>query len=555
METNISTFKVPNHLKYQKTMDDYLNEVDYTFTNYMPSDEALAFINFIKEVNNGEEENETPLVHLVMLDNMLNGKRRCIFVCHRGMGKSTLCEYLILFNAAFGYFPGFGKVNFMIYVSDSIENGVKTLRKNIQHKYENSKFLQKLIPNKRLTLGSENGGYVSEEEWDNNKGGRKFTDVRLEFENVNGDKLVVRGFGVLTGIRGARELNSRPQVAILDDLLSDEDARSDTVINAVENVVYKAVAKALHPQRQKIIWVGTPFNAKDPLYKAVESGSWNVTVLPICEKFPCSKEEFRGSWEDRFPYEYVKTEYDEAMALKRPEFFNQELMLRVTNLEDRLVKDDDIVWFKEDSIKDKKRNFNYYITTDLATTIKEHSDFSVITVWAVNSNEDYMIVDAFCGRIETSEFIDKLFNYNLKYRPLSIGIEVTGQQAGFISLIREEMNRRNNYFNFASSNNKGDSGIRPIKDKFSRFLLFTPKFKNKKIWINERLRNGIWGKEFTDEISKATQQGFKSRHDDVLDTISMMSDMQVYVPSYDSYKEDDSWFDDDELEGFNNTIF
>jgi len=43
-----------------------------------------------------------------------------------------------------------------------------------------------------------------------------------------------------TGVRGAKELGTRPQLAILDDLISDEDARSVTVIAAVEDTVYKS---------------------------------------------------------------------------------------------------------------------------------------------------------------------------------------------------------------------------------------------------------------------------------------------------------------------------
>ena len=47
--------------------------------------------------------------------------------------------------------------------------------------------------------------------------------------------------------------------------------------------------------------------------KAVESSAWNVNVYPVCEKFPCEREDFRGSWEDRFSYDYVKEQYDEKL--------------------------------------------------------------------------------------------------------------------------------------------------------------------------------------------------------------------------------------------------
>ena len=52
----------------KKPVEEWLNECDYQFMGYMPSDMALLFVNFIKEVNGGAEENETPIVHLKMMD-------------------------------------------------------------------------------------------------------------------------------------------------------------------------------------------------------------------------------------------------------------------------------------------------------------------------------------------------------------------------------------------------------------------------------------------------------------------------------------------------------
>ena len=102
----------------------------------MPVDDALRFVNFIKAVNGGSEENETPPVHLVMMERVFNEDRRCAIMCHRGLGKTTVfAEYLILYVAAFGVFPGFGKVQLMLYITDSIENGVKNLRLNVEYRY------------------------------------------------------------------------------------------------------------------------------------------------------------------------------------------------------------------------------------------------------------------------------------------------------------------------------------------------------------------------------------------------------------------------------------
>lgn len=540
----------------KRTVDEWLNLVDYDFAGYIPSEYALAFVNFIKEVNGGQEENETPLFHLVMMDRVFNEDRRCAVMVFRGAGKSTIFgEYLILFIAAFGYLPGFGKINVMMYISDSIENGVKNLRRNIEVRYNNSEFLKKLIPDRKIGIGTDGRGYVSLDEYENDKSGRKFTDIRLEFINVRGDHLVVRGFGALTGIRGVKELGQRPTLAIADDILSDEDARSATVIDSVENTIYKAVSKALHPKKQKIIWLGTPFNANDPLYKAVESGAWNVSVFPVCEKFPVTKEEFKGAWEDRFSYDYVLHEYTEAKLVGKPENFNQELMLRISSNDDRLIDDIDIVKFKRSEILKHRYNYNFYITTDFATSQKKSADYSVISVWAINNNGDYLLVDGFCKQCDPSIFINKLFYYTSLYKPIGVGIEISGQQKAMVSWLRSEQIKRNIFFNFLSSNNEGSEGIRPIGDKFSRFMLFLPRIKQKKLWIADEMLETDWGLEFSDEISKAGSKGFKSRHDDVLDSISMLGSFEAYKPSYVENKDAYSIFDEDVEYNIKNTIF
>lgn len=527
----VQTFGTSRYLK--QPVEKWLNELDYEFKGYMPTKEALMFVNFIKEVNNGAEENETPLVHLKMMDNVFNPYKRCAILCHRGIGKTTLfAEYLILFIAAFGYFPGFGKVNLILYVTDSIENGVKNLRRNVEFRYANSEFLQKLIPNKKITVGENDTGYVDMEEFERqSSGGRKFTDIRLEFQNKNGHTTVVKGYGSKTGVRGAKEMGQRPTIAILDDLVSDSDAESPTIIRTIENTVYKAVSKALSPTKQKIIWLGTPFNARDPLYKAVESGAWRVSVFPVCEHFPVSREEFRGSWEDRFGYDYVKDEYDEAMALGMPANFDQELMLRIMSEEDRLITDDDIVWYDRHSVLKNKGKYNFYITTDFSFSEKQSADYSVISVWAYNNNGDWLLVDGVCKRRGIEQSLDDVFRFVSMYKPLSVGIEITGQQMALIPWLHEQMMSRNIYFNLAREEGSTKEGLRPNTSKMTRFQLVVPYFKNKKIWIPKEMKDSELVIEMVDELRNASAGGFKAKHDDVIDTISMLASMQPWKPS------------------------
>ena len=491
-------------------VEDYLNATDYTSdSKYVPSDFALEFVTFIKLVNGEQgEEHKTPLVHYRMLDTITEGGRRIVNLCHRGIAKTTVMgEYLFLYIAVYGEIPGFGKISLALYVSDSIENGVKNMRKNLEFRRDNSDFLKEYIPATR------------------------FTDIRWEFTNADGKMFIVKGYGAKTGVRGAKEMGTRPQLAVLDDLISDEDARSATVISAVEDTVYKAVNYALHPTKNMIIWSGTPFNAKDPLYKAVESGAWAVNVFPVCEMYPCTQEEFKGSWPDRFTFAYVKDQYDTAVKSGKVETFNQELMLRIMSEEDRMIQDGDIGWYKVDAVLRNKSRFNFYITTDFATSEKDKADFSVISVWAYNNVGDWLWVDGICKRQLMDKNIDDLFRLAQTYKPQSVGIEVTGQQGGFIQWIQGQMLDRNIYFPLASEGNDTKPGIRPNTNKMVRFNTVVPLFKSRKVFFPIERKTEATIVEAMNELGLVSVSGFRSKHDDFLDTISMLSSLNTWRPS------------------------
>lgn len=491
-------------------VEDFLNGTDYKANpKYVPSAFALEFVTFLKLVNGEQgEEHKTPLVHYRMLDTLTEGGKRIVNLCHRGIAKTTLMgEYLFLYIATYGEIPGFGRIDLALYVSDSIENGVKNMRKNLEFRWENSDFLKQYVPEIR------------------------FTDIRWEFKNADGKVFIVKGYGAKTGVRGAKEMGKRPQLAVLDDLISDEDARSATVISAVEDTVYKAVTYALHPTKNMIIWSGTPFNSKDPLYKAVESGAWKVNVFPVCEQYPCERADFRGSWPDRFTYEYVKEQFDLAVKTGKVDTFNQELMLRIMSDEDRLIQDSEIGWYKLDAVLRNKARFNFYMTTDFATSEKQKSDYSFISVWAYNNVGDWLWVDGICKRQLMDKNVDDVFRLAQQYKCQSVGIETSGQQKGFISWIQTQMMERNIYFSLACEEGSSEIGLRPNTNKMVRFNTVVPLFKARKVFFPIERKLEAPMAEMMTELSLASVGGFKSKHDDGIDTVSMLGSLRPWKPS------------------------
>ena len=126
--------------------------------------------------------------------------------------------------------------------------------------------------------------------------------------------------------------------------------------------------------------------------------------------------------------------------------------------------------------------------------------------------------------------VDALFRYVSEYKPMQVGIEVTGQQGGFIPWLQNEMLNRNIWFNFASSEKSGAPGIRPVTDKLSRFNLVVPWFKMGKIYVPEELKLSNTMAHFIGQIRLATVNGLKGK-DDCLDTISMLGYLKPWKPS------------------------
>lgn len=491
-------------------LETWLDEVDYTSLNssYVPSEFALIFMNFIKLVNGEEgEQNKTPPVHLKMLDKMVGSRRYVANLCFRGAAKTTLfMEYMTLFIAVMGNLPGFGDVSGMIYVSDSMDNGVKSARKNIEFRYNNSTFLQEWLPD------------------------AKFTDAYLEFTNRDGHKLGVKMFGAKTGIRGTKIFGKRPTLCILDDLVSDDDAKSPTSMQAIKDTVYKGVFPALDPTRRKVVFNGTPFNKDDIIIEAVESGAWDVNVWPVCERFPCEPEEFVGAWEDRFDYTFVKEQYDLMAQSGKLAAFYQEYMLRITSEEDRLIHDHDIRWYSRDTLLANKGIFHFYITTDFATSAKQSADYTVISVWAYNANGEWFWVDGIAARQTMDKTVNDLFALVHEYQPLSVGVEITGQQGGFVPWLQEQMFLRNIWFTFASSEKSGAPGIRSAGDKLVRMNMVLPWFKAGKMHFPQEMKTSNIMGLFMGQLRLVTQNGIKGK-DDCLDTISQLAYLKPWKPS------------------------
>ena len=560
------------------TVDKLLDYVDLKLDWYVTSDFTIEFMIFIRLVLGEEPENTSPKAHYFFIDcifqqpnvkpffmargiNFDELSDRVIILASREFSKSTLVTYLFLYMAAKGSVPGFGRVNYGIYISDSMRNNVATTMDTIRKVYMESKYLKSLFEETRLVQHEVN--FIRKPST------KKELDAYHQAVNVEGLKptevpgrmkrtFTLVGLGAATGGRGSRDGLARPDFTVFDDMLpSEKDANSDVIIEAVESTIEADILPGMNNNANFSIMIGTPYSKKDCVYRRIEQGTWLPVVFPRAETVPSGTEdEFVSVWPDRHSYKNCKRDYKKAMMAKDAgdngpiRRLMQEHYLRISNDEDRMISDKMINWYSRAKLMSKLDQYNLYMTTDFTTTGNAGSDLSGTALWALGSNNDWFLLDLSLRKKELTEQYDDVFvmvntwsRYN--YRGVTVGVEVDGGQRAHIQALKDRMVQKNTWFTIGKQRDSkpGAEGIISRLEggnKHWRFRLALPLFQNHKIWFPEELRETQDMKELIEEIEYATYTGFGSRYDDGADLISMLIPLDTITPP--------AVFDEEELD-------
>ena len=347
-----------------------------------------------------------------------------------------------------------------------------------------------------------------------------------------------------------------------DDIIKNEDdSYSEALMEKVKTALESDAENAMRSRNTQMVIINTPFHKNDPLYKIVEGGAYTPLVMPICKEISLDlkKSEFIGLWEESHSYESVMKRYRKAVANNNTRAFNQELMLRVSNEEDRMITDSMLQWYDRKLIMNTLDGYNLYITTDFTTTSAAKSDFSGIAVWALNSENDWFLLDLHLKRCELQEQYDALFRmvsvWSRGGRAIDVGVEIDGQQKAHIFSLKQMMQKKNLYFSFARQKGApvGREGILSKvggNSKLERFRYTLPMFQNHKIYFPEQLKDTADMKEMMKHLKGATHVGFTT-HDDGADLVSQLGLIDVITPSSSEALAEDvgSWYAEDDVWG------
>jgi hypothetical protein len=93
------------------------------------------------------------------------------------------------------------------------------------------------------------------------------------------------------------------------------------------------------------------------------------------------------------------------------------------------------------------------------------------------------------------------------------------------------MLERNIYFPLAQEEGSSELGLRPNTNKLQRFNLVVPWFKMRKVFFPVEKKAEPTIVEAVNELSLVSASGFRSKHDDFADTISMLASLRPWKPS------------------------
>lgn len=280
---------------------------------------------------------------------------------------------------------------------------------------------------------------------------------------------------------------------IIDDpYATRQDAESDTIRKRVEDWYDSTFLSRRHNSEAWICLIMQRWREDDLVWYILEKEKdWEIV------KIPAISEEWISFWESRFPVPYL-----EEMRHNIWDYFFSSQYQQEPFVESG--------WdFKRDYFQYYEKtpeNLKVYTFVDPAISDKQEADFTAIVTIGIDNNNRIYILDIIHDRMNPTDIINRIFETNIKWHPISIGIEVVAYQKMLALEIRKQMNMRNMFFNLIEVN--------PMWEKNARIrTLLQPRYWNASI-IHPKYHTKI--KELELELLKFPNW----KHDDIIDSLS-----------------------------------
>jgi len=383
--------------------------------------------------------------------------------------------------------------------------------------------------------------------------GNKWTEEDIEL--TNGCKLISKSN--VSGIRGGAKLHKRYDLIVLDDFEHEANTITREARDKNANLVTAVVYPALEPHTGRLRVNGTPVHYDSFINNLLTSHSkakksnkdfaWNVIT------YKAITDDGAPLWSSFFNAKKLKEKKKFYSDSGQPQKYFQEYMMEV-------MSDEDAVWTRrhisywdgyyenEDDVNYIVKNgeqipVNIFIGCDPATDIDtKHADFSVITVIAIDANNELYVLEYERHRSiptigskapDTGEIIGKkgvvdyILELHEKYHCISSTVEDVAMNRSIFQALNDER-RRINRFDIAvipekpGGTNKRNRIYSGLSARFSMGTI--------------HLRKNMF-----DLINEIVTFGPKMAHDDTIESL-YYAQVHSFPPNMKRDKEKKRWF-------------
>jgi hypothetical protein len=300
--------------------------------------------------------------------------------------------------------------------------------------------------------------------------GAKWTDTELEiFHGVDTTPIWILGAGITGNIRGINFEDYRPDLIVLDDILTDENGATldqrEKIIELVMGSLKGSLTASSDNPHSKLVMLNTPqaiddvvhVAEKDPEFFSVRYPCWTPETMNL----DVSLQE--SSWPTRHPTAVRRIEKRAAIALNRLSIFSKEKEVRVISKETATFREEWLRYYD-----DPPEGGQTVLAVDptppptgrLDQKQIRKKDFQV--VGAVRRHRgNFYILDYEALQASSPDWVEqKFFEMRFKWRPYKAVVESVAYQATLKWLLEQAMIRRQQWITIEPFN---DIRSKPVR--------------------------------------------------------------------------------------------
>jgi predicted phage terminase large subunit-like protein len=437
---------------------------------------------------------ETPNFHRTIWDYCCSKDAFVAIAAPRGHAKSTVVTHCYVLAALL-----FRERKYAIIVSETSTQSVQFL----------GDIKKELVGNEDLLELFGTGKFIKDVE----------DDLIYEFDD--GHQFRVQAKGAEQKVRGLKWKSLRPDLIVCDDIEGDE-----AVINRERREKFKRWFNgALLPCRSStgivrivgtIIHLDSLLEGLMPERQLGASKQKSLIHEPLAEytllktnwksiKFRAHTDDFSEIlWPEMWPKKKLKDERDRYVAQGLGDVYSREYLNIPLDESNTYFRRTDFLSRNE---SDKKLSLNYYVTADLAISLRDRADYSVFAVAGMDDSGRLHLVNVVRDRMDAQQIVDTILLLQKQYKPSLFGIEAGVIQKSIGPFLNKEMLQTGIYVPLHL--------LKPSADKITRARSIQARMRANACKFDKEAE---WYQTFEDELMRFP----RDRHDDQVDSWAYM---------------------------------